>query len=391
MSRAKRTVRQLAAEANTSPESAMASLKSAGLSVTHPHDAVPRGHLAVARAALGLIGQISDVRSVSYLASRAGIPEDEVRSRLLDVGVLAKRHLKRVAAGRMRHAEDTLGLREAEKEPEEQRTAPAPTVSEPPPTIIGKKEQIDHLKPDDIAKIHWVLVDDFKQSKDPIDPPGVRNQGLLESAAHRPMTALGLTDKYPTVAMAGGALLHSIVLNHAFHNGNKRTALVSTLVFLDRNGYRVAATEEELYDLLLKVASHGLQDPEGNAVQSSDAEMRCIATWLFGRLRTVQRQERSPKWNKFRQILTGYGCEFQVLRGNKMNISRVVGGETLRTQVAYRSNGTEAEINTVKKVRRDLKLDEEHGYPSDIFYRQDTKIPGFINEYRTLLRRLAKV
>ena len=259
------------------------------------------------------------------------------------------------------------------------------------PTIIGKEQPLNHLTPHDIANIHWVLVDDFKQSKDPIDPPGVRNQGLLESAAHRPMTALGLTDKYPTVAMAGAALLHSIVLNHAFHNGNKRTALVSTLVFADRNGYRVAATEEELYDLLLKVASHSLQDHTGKAVQDSDAEMFCIANWLLRHLRAIQRQERSRKWNKFRHILNGYVCHFNVLPGNKMNIVRAVGGVSLKTQVAYKSEGTEVEVNTVKKVRRDLELDEEHGYPSDIFYRQDTKIPRFINKYRTLLRRLGKV
>ena len=150
---------------------------------------------------------------------------------------------------------------------------------------------------------------------------------------------------------------------------------------LDRNGYRLAATEEELYDLLLEVASHGLQDPTGKAIQDSDAETLYIAEWLIGQLRTVQKQERSRKWNKFRQLLNGYGCDVDVLPGNKMNIVRTVGGVPLRTQVAYRSEGTEVEINTVKKVRRNLELDEEHGYPSDIFYRQDTKIPGFVNKY----------
>ena len=383
---------------------AFASLTSAGIAVESPHDSVPRGRLAVARAAMRLPRQTLDVRSVSYLASRSGMPEEEARSLLVDVGVLAKRHLKRVAAGRMGLAEDALGLRPTETIPEElPNTSPPIAVREDPPakpprkrreprpTIIGKEQPIDYLTPDDIAKIHWVLVEDFSQSKDPIDPPGVRNQGLLESAAHRPMTALGTTDKYPTVAMAGAALLHSIVLNHAFHNGNKRTALVSTLVFADRNGYRVAGTEQELYDLLLRVASHDLQGPTGETVQGSDAEMLCIAKWLRGHLRTVEKQEHSRKWNKFRQILNSYNCDCDVLPGNKMNIVRAVDGAPLRTQVAYRSDGTEVEVNTVKKVRRDLKLDEEHGYPSDIFYRQDAKIPGFINKYRTLLRRLAKV
>ena len=236
-----------------------------------------------------------------------------------------------------------------------------------------------------------MLVTDFRKSKDPIEPPGVRNQDLLESAAQRPLTALGVTDKYPTVAMAGAALLHSIVLNHPFHNGNKRTALVSVLVFADRNGYRVAATEEELYDLLLKVASHGLQARTGNTVQGSDAEMLRIAQWLLAHMRAVEKQERSPKWKKFLQILNSYSCESNVLSGNRINIVRIVGGVSLKTQVAYRSEGAEVQINTVKKVRRDLELDEQHGYPSDIFYRQDEKIPEFINKNRMLLRRLAKV
>ena len=205
------------------------------------------------------------------------------------------------------------------------------------------------------------------------------------------MTALGLTDKYPTVAMAGAALLHSIVLDHAFHNGNKRTALVATLVFADRNGYRVAAEQEELYNLLLKVASGSLQEHTEATSRDSDAEVLYIASWLRRHLRALQKQERSRKWNKFRQILTSYGCNSEVLPGNKINIVRGVDGVSLKTQVAYRSEGTEVEVNTIKKVRRDLKLDEEHGYPSDIFYRQETKIPSFINTYRTLLRRLANV
>ena len=119
--------------------------------------------------------------------------------------------------------------------------------------------------------------------------------------------------------------------------------------------------------------------------------MLCIASWLRGHLNTLQKQEHSRKVNKFRQILTSYDCDSDVIPGNRINISRAVDGELLKTQVAYRSEGTEVEINTVKKVRRDLKLDEEHGYPSDIFYRQETKIPSFINKYRTLLRRLAKI
>ena len=404
MSRARKTIRQLAAEAGASAEDALSLLRAVGIEAVHANSAVPRGRLAVARRALGLVKQIPDVRGVTYLAVKAGMPDEEARSLLIQAGVLAKRHLKRVPAGQIRHAEEALGIRPPETVMKQQLVPPTPVAvhedasAKPPrkrrearPKIIGKTQSLDYLTSDDIERVHWVLVDDFGESKDPIEPPGVLNRSMLESAAQRPKTALGPTHKYPTVAMAGAALLHSVVLNHAFHNGNKRTALVSILVFADRNGYRVNATEEELYNLLLTVAAHGLQDSAGNAVHGSDAEMLCIAQWLLGHLRAVQKQERSRKWNKFRQILNGYGCASNVLSGNKINIVRTIDGVLLKTQVGYRSEGTDVQINAVKKVRRDLQLDEEHGYPSDIFYRQDAKIPEFINKYRTLLRRLAKV
>ena len=43
----------------------------------------------------------------------------------------------------------------------------------------------------------------------------------------RPQTGLGTIDKYPTIEQKAAALLHSLIKNHAFHNGNKRTALVA--------------------------------------------------------------------------------------------------------------------------------------------------------------------
>ena len=392
--------------------SVLKSLNAANIDVAHEVHTIPRSRVTEARRVLGLglSPQVQDVRAISVLALRSSLSEESVRDRLVEAGVLAKRRLKRVTSGRMRSAEEALGLRQAE--PAREEPVVARLRADPPsPTkvvkkkrvrlarrsrsqrsmVIGKEQALEYLTAGDIKQIHWILVKDFRRSKDPIDPPGVRSQQLLESAAHRPRTALGATEKYPTVAMASAALLHSIVLNHAFHNGNKRTALVSTLVFADRNGYRVDAEQEELYGLLLSVASHDLKDQAGNAVEGSDAEVLCIAAWLLRRLRSLQRQELSRKWHKFRQILGSYGCFAEVLSGNKINIFRTVEGVELWTQVGYRSEGTDVEINAVKKVRRDLQLDEENGYPSDIFYRQDEKVPEFINGYRTLLRQLAKV
>jgi death-on-curing protein len=60
----------------------------------------------------------------------------------------------------------------------------------------------------------------------------LRDGGLLESAVTRPQASAFGADAYPDLASKAGAMLHSLVLNHAFVDGNKRTAVLATLVFM---------------------------------------------------------------------------------------------------------------------------------------------------------------
>lgn len=67
--------------------------------------------------------------------------------------------------------------------------------------------------------------------------PSLISPALLDSAAHRPFQVFGDTPLYLTGLEQAAALLESLVKNHAFEDGNKRTALASCLFFLDRCGY----------------------------------------------------------------------------------------------------------------------------------------------------------
>jgi hypothetical protein len=84
--------------------------------------------------------------------------------------------------------------------------------------------------------------------------------------------------------------------------------------------------------------------------------------------------------------LTEFGCEFEKQPGNRMNIQR----GNLKTQIFYQRDGMDVEQNTIHKIRDDLQLDEEHDYDSEIFYRTQERIPGFIAKYRKILQRLAE-
>jgi len=87
----------------------------------------------------------------------------------------------------------------------------------------------------------------------------LRDRGLLESAVARPQASALGADAYPDLASKAAALLHSLVLNHAFADGNKRTAVLATLVFLDLNGYVVRWDQREALDFMLRLADHQVE------------------------------------------------------------------------------------------------------------------------------------
>ena len=82
----------------------------------------------------------------------------------------------------------------------------------------------------------------------------LRDVDLLESAVLRPMTSAFGEDAYLTIHDKAAALFHSLSRNHAFVDGNKRTSVLATILFLQLNGYTVTWDETEALNFVLKVA-----------------------------------------------------------------------------------------------------------------------------------------
>lgn len=83
----------------------------------------------------------------------------------------------------------------------------------------------------------------------------VRDLGLLDSACHRPRAGLLGQAAYPTLAAKAAALMHSLAGNHALVDGNKRLALLATVVFLRINGYHLDLSDDEAFQLTVAVAA----------------------------------------------------------------------------------------------------------------------------------------
>jgi death-on-curing protein len=95
-----------------------------------------------------------------------------------------------------------------------------------------------------------------------LDTGPVRDIGLLDAACARPSSSAFGEPAYPTLAGKAAALLHSLVLNHALVDGNKRLGWLATTVFLDINGQPVYAADDDAFALVMRVAegAAGIED-----------------------------------------------------------------------------------------------------------------------------------
>lgn len=81
---------------------------------------------------------------------------------------------------------------------------------------------------------------------------GIRDLNFLRLAVGRPQMSAGLKDAYPTIFLKAAAMFHSIINNHPFLDGNKRTSLFSAILFLEYNGYHVKFTKKEGIEFTIK-------------------------------------------------------------------------------------------------------------------------------------------
>ena len=85
--------------------------------------------------------------------------------------------------------------------------------------------------------------------------PGIRDEGLLQSALEAPFQSFGGEDIYPSIQQKAARLGYGLIKNHPFLDGNKRIGTHVMLVFLCLNGIELDYTQQELEDIILSVAS----------------------------------------------------------------------------------------------------------------------------------------
>lgn len=101
----------------------------------------------------------------------------------------------------------------------------------------------------------YLTLEDLLELIDDLAVGPIRDLGLLDSATHRPTSAVFGRDAYPTIDEKAAVLLDSLVNNHALIDGNKRLGWLAVVVFYGLNDMALEAPDDDAYNLVIAVAS----------------------------------------------------------------------------------------------------------------------------------------
>jgi death-on-curing protein len=120
---------------------------------------------------------------------------------------------------------------------------------------------VNYLSAEQVLFIHARLI------KETGGEHGVRDLDMLLSAIGRPQAGFDNQDLYPDLFSKAAALMESLIRNHPFVDGNKRTGVTAAGLFLRRNGYILTASNAELVAVTMRIAQ-------------SQSSVKALTTWL---------------------------------------------------------------------------------------------------------------
>lgn len=120
---------------------------------------------------------------------------------------------------------------------------------------------MNYLTPEQVLFIHARLISETGGAH------GVRDLGLLESAVARPQASFDGKPLYPDVFTQAAALMNSLVNNHPFVDGNKRTGITAAGLFLLINGIKLTASPAGVEEITMHVVM-------------KDVEIEGLANWF---------------------------------------------------------------------------------------------------------------
>lgn len=115
-----------------------------------------------------------------------------------------------------------------------------------------------YLTEKDIITLNIYVINKYS----PKEQIGVKEPTALNMLVNSPKQHVFGQEQYPTIELKAANLVRNLVKKHVLHNGNKRTAFMALIVFLELNGYKFKVSNKEAVNYMVKLATEDINEDE---------------------------------------------------------------------------------------------------------------------------------
>lgn len=265
-----------------------------------------------------------------------------------------------------------------------------------------------YLSEYDVMKAHYFLSDFFLSEGESMRF-GILNFSMLSSAVSRQYVSYGDQKKWNAPLEIIATLVYGLTKNHAFNDGNKRTALLVLLLALKKIKRQANDFKKEFEQLLIRIAANQLSQYKEykQFEKDNDAEVLFIADFIRRKTRKIDREYHSLTYEEFNSKLKGFDVwldhpqhntinvyqkkkpRFKIFKQVKNALSRHSKSQDERIlQIGFKGWKCQVFPKTLKSVLRAAGLTPEEGIDSKVFYYGADPEYQLIEEYYSVLKRL---
>jgi len=252
------------------------------------------------------------------------------------------------------------------------------------------------LNVDEVLRAHFLIAEFFDEEENGLGGLGPRDNtgNLLHSAISRQFVSFGGVSKWTADFDIAATALFGLVKNHPFHDGNKRTALISVLHLLAKQGH-TASVEKRRFETLVVSLANGRHRREdlyrhlrAETSSADDADVAYASSRLKMMTRPLDRSRRALTYRGINQLLKSHGYEMKKPHDNRIGIVRIKDERTIG-HAGFPGMSKQVSKSDITKIRKMCKLQETDGYDSRAFFNGADGMDVLLSEYAAPLRRLA--
>ncbi len=243
----------------------------------------------------------------------------------------------------------------------------------------------------DVLTVHFVLSDVFYGIGSGLGGIGPKSLDLLISAISRQHVSFGGVDKWTKPEEMAATLLYGIVLNHPFHDANKRTGFLSALLLLERFKITIKVTEKQFEDFVVSIAERSFQKNEKfkrSFAHQEDADVKYISHYLRLCTRQSDKKDYIVTYRELNSLLKRFGFELSNPHENTIDVVSIDTRERV-CNIGYHSHSRQVAKPVIKYVRQETGLDFLSGCDSGAFFKGEEPISNLLAKYYEPLERLA--